>query len=89
VDNSDLLHAGITEAIIGAFFEVYNNLGYGFLEFPYSLAMERELIERKRSVGREVAVPLFYKYCQLCTYRLDMLVDHQVIVEIKSGADLP
>lgn len=88
-DHSELLHADITESIIGAFFEVYNTLGCGFLEFPYSLAMERELIERKRHVGREVAVPLFYKADQLCTYRLDMLVDHQVVVEIKSADDLP
>lgn len=89
MDASELLHAEVSGSIIAAFYEVYNNLGYGFLEFPYNAAMERELLDRKRQVGREVAVPLYYKVCELCTYRLDMLVDDKVIIEIKSTAELP
>ena len=45
-----------TNAIIGAFYEVYNTLGFGFLEHVYSLAMERELVARGRTVGREVGI---------------------------------
>jgi GxxExxY protein len=50
-----------TNAIIGAFFEVYNTLGFGFLEHVYSLALERELIARGRVVGTEVSIPITYK----------------------------
>src|SRR5215213_152048 len=89
MEDCDLLHADISGSVIAAFFEVYNNLGHGFLEFPYVAAMERELVDRKHRVGREVAVPLFYKCHRLCTYRLDMLVDDRLIIEIKSGAELP
>ena len=42
----ELIEKEITGDIIGAFFEVYNTLGYGFPEFVYSLAMERELVDR-------------------------------------------
>ena len=51
----------ITHEVIGAFFDVYNDLGFGFLEHVYSLALERELVARRRKVGREVSVPVFYK----------------------------
>jgi GxxExxY protein len=50
-----------TEGIIGAFFEVYNNLGYGFLEHVYSLALEQELLARGHTVSREVIIHIFYK----------------------------
>ena len=89
MDPSKLLHAEISASIIAAFYEVYNNLGYGFLVFPYDAAMERELLDRQHQVGREVGVPLYYKAYRLCTYRLDMLVDDKVIIEIKSTAELP
>ena len=51
--------------------------------------MERELRDRNHQVGREVAVPLYYKVHELCTYKLDMLVDDKLIIEIKSSAELP
>lgn len=57
----DLIEKEITGDIIGAFFEVYNTLGYGFPEFVYSLAMERELVRRGHKVEREVSVPIFFK----------------------------
>lgn len=56
-----LLEKESTSAIIGAFYEVYNTLGFGFLEHVYSLAMERELFARGRAVGREVQIPILYK----------------------------
>jgi GxxExxY protein len=56
-----LLEREITGDVIGAFYEVYNQLGFGFLEFIYSLALEKELLKRGRAVAREVAVPVVYK----------------------------
>ena len=51
----------LTRSVIGAFYEVYNTLVFGFKEHIYSLALERELRSRGHRVGREVSVIVFYK----------------------------
>ena len=84
-----LLNERITHSIIGAFYDVYNALGYGFLEHVYVLALERELLARGHQVAREAKVRILYKGEELCSQRLDMIVDTRVIVETKSGLDLP
>jgi GxxExxY protein len=78
-----------TQSILGAFFEVYNVLGFGFLEHVYTAALERELLSRGHSVAREIAVRVTYKGDDLCSQRLDMLVDDRVILEVKSPSVLP
>jgi GxxExxY protein len=83
-----LLEEILTRSIIGAFYEVYNTLGFGFLEHLYVLAMEQELIARGHQVSRQVSVPVFYKDRQLGCQRLDMIVDDKVVIEIKSTFDL-
>src|SRR5688572_29293242 len=83
-----LIDADVTECIIGAFYDVYNTLDFGFLEHVYSAALEFELIKRGHHVGREVAVQVFYKGTQLATQRIDLLVDGKVVVEIKSTYEL-
>ena len=84
-----LLNEALTRSVIGAFFEVYNTLGYGFLEHVYLVAMERELLSRGHRVGREVGVRVFYKGEGLTTQRLDMLVDERLVIELKSTSRLP
>ena len=84
----ELVEERLTHSVIGAFFEVYNNLGYGFLEHVYVMALERELIARKHSVAREVAVQVFYKGDHLAEQRLDMIVDRKLVVETKSTSEL-
>ena len=79
-----LLEERLTHSVIGAFFEVYNTLGFGFLEQLYVMALERELLARGHRVGREVAVSVGYKGEELGTHRLDMIVDEKLIVETKS-----
>lgn len=74
----------LTQSIIGAFYEVYNTLGHGFLEHFYVQAMEQELLERRHHVGREVGVEVGYKGKVLGQQRMDMIVDYRVIVEVKS-----
>ena len=83
-----LIHEPLTRSVIGAFFEVYNALGFGFLEQVYVLAMERELVARGHQVTREVAVRVCYKGVALGTQRLDMIVDDVLILETKSTYDL-
>jgi GxxExxY protein len=76
-------------SIIGAFFEVYNTLGYGFLEHLYLKALERELLARGHKVAREVWVTVMYKGVELGKQRLDMVVDDCIVIEIKSTHELP
>jgi GxxExxY protein len=84
----ELVEERLTGSVIGAFFEVYNNLGYGFLEHVYVMALERELIARKHRVAREVAVQVLYKGDPLAEQRLDMIVDRKLVVETKSTHEL-
>ena len=86
---NDLLQHETTHEVIGAFYDVYQALGFGFLEHVYSLALERELLARNRRVIREVSIPIHYKGALLTTHRIDMIVDETVVVEIKSTYALP
>lgn len=79
-----LIHERITRSIIGAFYEVYNTLGFGFREYLYSLALELELRARGHNVAREVWVIVVYKGVSLGRQRIDMVVDGKVIVENKA-----
>ncbi len=79
----------LTRSVIGAFFEVYNRLGYGFLEHVYAAALEMELAARGHSVGREVLVPVAYKGREIAKHRLDMVVNGAIVVELKAGPTLP
>ncbi len=84
----ELVEERLTHSVIGAFFEVYNNLGYGFLEHVYVMALERELIARNHRVAREVGVQVFYKGDYLAEQRLDLIVDQKLVVETKSTHEL-
>jgi GxxExxY protein len=86
---TDLRQGDVTHHVIGSFFEVYNALGFGFLEHVYSLALERELVSRGLGVGREVSIPIRYKGDVLTSQRVDMIVAERVVVEIKSTYVLP
>ena len=78
----------LTESVIGAFYDVYNALGFGFLECHYTKALALELLERGHEVGREVYFPVMYKGHLLGRHRLDMLVDKTLIVEAKATVEL-
>ncbi len=79
----------ITEAIIGAAIEVHRHLGPGLLESAYRECLRYELIQRGYDTHQEVPLPLIYKEVKLdCGYRLDLLVNDFVIVEIKSVKNL-
>lgn len=79
----------ISYIIRGAIFDVYNTLGAGLLESVYVSALEYELTEKSLSVKREVPVPVNYKSVKLdLGFRLDLLVEDKVIIEVKSVENL-
>ncbi len=82
---AELLHGDITGEIIAAFYAVYNELGYGFLESVYVRAIAIELFQRRMGVAREVPVTVFYKGVTVGSFRADLVVADRVIVEVTAG----
>ena len=81
----DGMHALLTEQIIGAAIEVHRSIGPGLLESTYEECLDRELRESGLVVSRQLVVPLTYKGKPLAsTYRLDLIVEERVIVEVKA-----
>lgn len=79
----------ITYEIRGAIYDVYKELGPGLLESVYEEALCFELEQKGLKVERQVHVPIEYKGTQLNTeLRLDILVEGQVIVELKSVEEM-
>ena len=78
-----LLHREITEAIIGAAFDVHGQLGFGFLEKVYQRALQVELLQTGHVAELEKAIAVKYKNAIVGDYFADLIVDEKVIVEIK------
>ncbi len=78
-----LKHGAITDAVIGAAFEVHNVLGYGFLEKVYQRAMQVELQRRGPAAEIEFPVKVRYKGEQVGDFFADLLVAGCVVVELK------
>ena len=80
----DLVLSENTEQIIGAAIEVHKALGPGFLESIYQKALEIELKNRGLSVETEKEIKIYFKHALVGIHRLDLLVNRQVIVELKA-----
>jgi GxxExxY protein len=78
-----LLHRSTTQAIIGAAFEVHQQLGYGFLERVYPRALQVELLRRGATAELEKRIQVQYKGVVVGDYDADLIVDGCVAVEIK------
>jgi GxxExxY protein len=83
-----LLHGDITGEIIAAFYAVYHELGFGFVESVYVRALAIELFQRRMNVAREVPVTVFHKGVTVGTFRADLIVADTVIVEVSAGEQL-
>ena len=79
----------LTEKIIGAAIEVHRILGPGLLESIYEESLSIELQLRGLKVGRQVELEVHYKGHTIKGLRIDVLVENQVIVELKSVSKLP
>jgi len=75
----------LTEAVIGAAIEVHRALGPGLLESAYEECLCYELSMQNISFARQVHLPVVYKKIRLdCGYRMDLVVEDLVIIEIKA-----
>jgi GxxExxY protein len=83
---SKLLHEELTENVIGAAIEVHRALGPGLLESAYEECLCREVNLRGLTFERQVPLPVQSKGVNLdCGYRLDLIVQNEVILELKCG----
>ena len=80
---------GISGSTIGAAIEVHRQLGPGMLESAYEACLECELLARGHVVERQKPLPIVYKGVPIdCAYRMDMVVDEQVLVELQAVEQL-
>ena len=84
-ENAEMRVNDVTQQVIAAAIDVHRELGPGLLESTYEACLVFELAERGLRVERQKALPVTYKDVRIdCGYRIDLLVEGQVIVELKA-----
>lgn len=81
-------HSELTEGIIGAFYAVYNGLGYGFLEKVYENALAIELRRSAHRVEQQHPIQVEYAGEVVGEYYADLVIDGLVIVELKAARQI-
>ena len=81
----ELLHEELTNLIIKTFYEVYNELGYGFLEKVYQNSLYLELKNKGLKVEPQKSIPVFYKGTEVGEYFADLMVEDKIILELKAA----
>jgi len=83
-----LKHSDLTDKVIGVFYDVYNELGHGFLESTYAEALVVALEESGLSTAREVPVPVWFRGRKVGQYYADLIVEGVVLLELKAARAL-
>jgi GxxExxY protein len=83
-----LKHFELTEKIIGVFYDVYNELGHGFLESTYAESLVVALEDIGLRASREVAVPVWFRGRKVGQYFADVIVEDAVLLELKAARAL-
>lgn len=80
-----MLYEELTGKIIGAFYQVYNDLGYGFLEKVYENALAHKLRQAGLTVQQQHPIRVYYEGLIVGDFYADMLIDERVILELKTA----
>jgi GxxExxY protein len=80
----EFLYKDLTYKILGCCFEVYNELGYGFLEKVYQKALFEELRLKSIKAKMEKPITVYYKEINVGDYKADILVEDKIILELKA-----
>jgi len=83
-----LKYTHVTEKIIGTFYDVYNELGYGFLESVYEESLVIALRQAGLMVDRQVPVPVWFRNQKVGEFRVDITVEEWVLLELKCAKSL-
>jgi GxxExxY protein len=86
--DSKLLHSDLTEKILGVYYDVYNEIGHGFLESVYNNCMFLALTKTGMSVRREVPVPVYFRGQDVGQFKADLVVEGSVLIELKAVQNL-
>jgi GxxExxY protein len=78
------LHSEITGEILNAFYDVYNELGYGFLERVYKNALYKELKKRGFDCSTERSIPVYYQGELVGDYYAGIIIEDKIIIELKA-----
>ena len=81
-------HGAITQKIIGVFYEVYNELGHGFLESVYHRSLVLALQSVGLNVSSRVDIPVWFRGSEVGHFQADILVEHCVLLELKAARTL-
>ena len=81
-------HTALTNKIIKCFYTVYNHLGFGFLEKVYEKALLIELRKEGLSASRQTQLKVFYNQIEVGYYFADIVVENEVIIEVKAAEGL-
>ncbi len=84
----ELLHKDITDKVIQAFYKVYNELGFGFLEKVYENAMYLELLKMGMRVEKQKHIKVYYEGREVGEYFADLFVEGNVVIELKAAEGL-
>ena len=87
-DERGLKHRELTESIIGIFYDVYNELGYGFLESVYESALVVALEQGGFHVSRQASMSVWFRSSSIGEFKADLIVNDLVIIEIKAARAL-
>ena len=85
-DQSDFKHGELTRKILGVFYEVYNELGHGFLESVYQEAMVIALRQAGLRVERQIPLKVMFRGEVVGEFRQDIVVERAVILELKAAS---
>jgi len=77
-------HKDLTDTIIKAFYNVYNELGFGFLENVYQNALYFELINKQLKAEAQKAIKVYYQNQLVGNYKADLIVNDTIILELKA-----
>jgi GxxExxY protein len=78
-------HWDLCHQIIGVFYSVYNELGYGFLEAVYEEALCMALTEAGFNVTRQTPIPVWFRGKMIGDYKADLVVNNAVLLELKAA----
>jgi len=80
-----LQYRELTEKILGPFYDVYNELGHGFLEQVYARSMEHALTAAGLRVAREMPIAVWFRGVQVGDFKADLLVENKILLELKAA----
>jgi GxxExxY protein len=83
--NEQFRHAELTKAIIGCFYDVYNELGFGFIESVYENSLSIALRAKGFDVRQQIAIPVWFRGTQVGDFDADMMVNRLILLELKTA----